>query len=186
MYYQEVIKKLASNKGSELLFGEYIVSKKLREVVGGISIYDIEVTSLNDGSSERFETLHDLDVYCLNNMESQGLKRCINCGTVTNQDYYYHNEDDVVLCDISCLTNYMNTSYGIGNWYFASMLLDNPDLSKGMILVKATDTVNVDVVLNGMSWRYLDVKMIHNHSSEDSDWNDETMEDIFADQNFNI
>lgn len=186
MYYQDIISSLSSNKKEKLFFGEYIIEKKLREVVGGIPIYDIEVTNLNDGTSERFETLHDLDVHCLNNMESHGLKRCINCGTVTNQDYYYHNEDDVTLCDIGCLTNYMNSNYGIGNWYFASMLLDNPDLTKGLLLVKATDTDNVDVVLNGISWRYCDVQIIHNHFPEDSDLNDETMEDIFADQDFGI
>ena len=186
MYYQDIISSLSSNKKEKLFFGEYIIEKKLREVVGGIPIYDIEVTNLNDGTSERFETLHDLDIYCLNNMESHGLKRCINCGTVTNQDYYYHNEDDVTLCDIGCLTNYMNNSYGIGNWYFASMLLDNPDLGKGMLLVRATDTDNVDVVLNGISWRYLDVQLIHNHFSENSFCDDETMEDIFADQDFGI
>ena len=186
MYYQEVISKLASNKGNELWFGDYVINKKLREVVGGISIYDIEVINLSDGSSEVFETLHNLDINCLNNMKPQGLKRCMNCGKITSSDYYYNYETASAFCSIDCLVKDMNAFYGIGNWTFASMLLDNPDLGKGMLLVKATDTDNVDVVLNGISWRYLDVQLIHNHFSEDSDLNDETMEDIFADQDFGI
>lgn len=186
MYYQELIKKLASNKGSELLFGEYLVSKKLREVVGGISIYDIEVTSLMDGSSERFETLHKLDVNCLNNLTSQGLKRCISCGTVTSDNYYYNEEDGVVLCGIGCLTNYMNNSFGKGNWCFASMILDNANLDNGMILAKVNDSEYSDVLINGEEWRYVDIKVIHDPAFDDFVWNEDSMEDLFSGNDFSF
>lgn len=185
MYYQEIISKLAANDDNELWFGDYVINKKLREVVGGISVYDIEVINLLDGSSEVFETLHDLDIHCLNNMKPQGLKRCMNCGKVTSNSYYYNYETASAFCSIDCLVKDMNAFYGIGNWTFASMLLEKPDLSKGMVLVKEDEESEfTSIVRDGVSWRYMDIQMIHDDKIVDPSWQDRAMEDIFDDQDF--
>ena len=182
MYFQEIVKKLAENKTLEFGHGEYIIDKKLREVVGGIPIYDIQVQSLlNDDDVKKFKTLDEFDYLYLSDMENKDLKRCHKCGEIKHNDYYVNYENGMVYCGIGCLIDGMNSLYGEGEWKLAFNALKNTDLSKGFILIKENATGDYSVVIDGENWRYLDLQWVHYDFKGDNDFIDVSMEDVFTD-----
>lgn len=186
MKYQEIIKELAFGKNIEIGNGEYIINKKIREVIGGVPIYDIQVTSFLNDSVKTFKSLDEFDYKYLSDMENKDLKRCSKCGEIKYNDYYINYENGCTYCSISCLIDGMDSLYGKGEWQLAFNAHKDIDLSKGFILVKGESFDDETVIINGESWRYLDLHWIHYDFNDDFDFDELTMEEIFEGQETDI
>lgn len=109
--------------------GEVMIKKKLKCVIGGVSIYQIMV-DFPKGRLEPlyFDTLDELDDWSLMNKKEQNLRRCIVCGEIPvameqfEQDkesgYFYDKEMNQHYCCEACRNKWFEQIYGKGNFKF--------------------------------------------------------------------
>lgn len=116
MRFQDILTELIADDVVQIAGGEIQIKKKLREIIGGIPVYNFYM----DFPKERREPLeftsyHEMEEYSYGNLCNL-FKRCINCEELAEHGYYMNNETNHVFCSYPCLVNWMNNEFGIGHW----------------------------------------------------------------------
>lgn len=124
MKFDDIISKLACNEVIEIAGGEVMIKKKLAQVIGGVSVYNLYVEFPKERKEPiEFETIEQLDDYSLMSADSS-IRRCLVCDGLPEKGYYYDNEMRQTYCDYACFSHWMNRVYGQGNWKVGTGVFD--------------------------------------------------------------
>ena len=116
MRFQDILTKLIADDVVLIAGGAIQIKKKLREIIGGIPVYNFYMDFPEEGNEPiEFTSYHEMEEYSYGSF-SNLFKRCICCEEIPEHGYYKNNETNHVFCSYSCLVNWMNNEFGIGHW----------------------------------------------------------------------
>ena len=129
MKFEHIPQALDKNDCIMINNGEVMIKKKLKCVIGGVSIYKIMVDFPKGNFKPLyFDTLDELDDWSLMNKGEQNLRRCDVCGEIpvameqVEQDkeagYFYDEEMNQHYCCEECRNKWFEQLYGKGNFKF--------------------------------------------------------------------
>lgn len=129
MKFEHIPQALDKNDCILINNGEVMIKKKLKCVIGGVSIYKIMVDFPKGNFKPLyFDTLDELDDWSLMNKGEQNLRRCDVCGEIpvameqVEQDkeagYFYDEEMNQHYCCEECRNKWFEQLYGKGNFKF--------------------------------------------------------------------
>lgn len=129
MKFEHIPQALDKNDCILINNGEVMIKKKLKCVIGGVSIYKIMVDFPKGNLKPLyFDTLDELDDWSLMNKGEQNLRRCDVCGEIpvameqVEQDkeagYFYDEEMNQHYCCEECRNKWFEQLYDKGNFKF--------------------------------------------------------------------
>lgn len=161
MKIEDIICELGNGKQVvSVAGGKERFTKRIKEVIADVPVYSLQAQIDYVSAPLIFDKLSDIDEYCQNCAETDGIFRCGVCGSfVGNFGYYRDNEYQQVYDCLECLTNDFNKRFGKGNW--TTML--NSCLDFG-VHVKVDDSMTEayeDLIKkDGTYWREYDIEYI--------------------------
>ena len=116
MRFQDILTKLIADDVVLIARGEVQIKKKLREVIGGIPVYNFYMEFPKERREPiEFTSYHEMEEYSYGNL-SNLFRRCICCEEIPEHGYYMNKETNHMYCNYSCLVKWMNDEFGIGHW----------------------------------------------------------------------
>ena len=178
MRLENLISELAAHDTVSVAGGEVQFGKCLKEVIGGVPIYDI--WALRTGEcAERvvFANFEEIDDFLLESDSS--FRICSHCQEFAgDMGYYIDNETGNEFCSLNCLTSYLNELYGKDNW---STMVGKEDFFNIYIAVPEEQEQYYDNLkkVNGRYWRKYDITYVSAYKDlKDVDWLEDDEEDI--------
>lgn len=185
MKLDELIRSVIDGEVVELGRYEVLVSKALREITGGVEIYDIQVEETASGERDVFKTFEAFaneDCNIANNF------KCNLCGEYIDRPdgFYVDNEMFGTFYDsFGCLVEAFNARYGNDGWttMLNLHLPEEDDALVGVCLddfaihvrLKEDDKYFGEVIIDekGQAWRRYNIEFISEKFESDFDIGDE-------------
>lgn len=183
MQFENIIKELSGDESKKLHFAsnEIMVKRRLKSIVAGVPIYQLEVHFLHENfEPEIFDTFEELDDFSLRG-DDKNIRRCKYCGCLPEsyEGYYVYPNLNIHFCCHSHLVKYMDETYGQGNWRYEE--------SEGnKVYIKVDKSVvdfykNMDIhKIDGEYWREEECKYVSPYI-EEAEWDNMDDEIIIDD-----
>ena len=160
MKFDEIMEKLSKDEPAVIAGGEVIINRKLQCLIGGIPVYDIIIMYPKEHKEptvlKSLDELYDLSLMYASKAD---IRRCIMCGDLPENGYYFDYEVEQYYCSYNCLVQWMNKVHGIGCWR-----IDYSDFGKQRFLVRITEEEVKDcsdaIKIDGIWWRYYNIEYI--------------------------
>ena len=105
--------QLAKNDAVMINGGEVIVVKDLREIIGGLPIYDITVSFIKENKpAMRFHDMAEFVDYCIEPHADGIIPFCLTSGQFPEDGYLINNEDGEMFSNKKELEDYLTDVYG--------------------------------------------------------------------------
>ena len=162
MKFDEIVGRLATQDVVEINGGAVMLKKKVKEVIGGVPIFNIIVDRVADDEELlEFETIDELDDFSIMNERGISICRCCECGGFPEKGYYHDNELSQDYCSFECLLKWFTTVWGTGNW--TTMITDDFNAEFEIwVKVREEQAQELDTFkkINGEYWRKYDLVYI--------------------------
>lgn len=147
-----VVAKLAKGEVVKIRNGETTIKKKLSSIIGGVPVYDLEVSCGG---------IFVKDIKDINELKTGAMIQdiptmivCSECGEIIEGDYYINEEEDIAYCGYRCLEKWMNEKFGENNWRNKDFSLDAFQIRVSEEEARTLDCVVKDF---GEWWRDYDI-----------------------------
>lgn len=169
MRLTELIQKMAQEESVNINGGEVTVFNKLKEIIGGVPIYDI-VVSFNKEEYEQisFESIEDFIQYCIDPHNDGGtIPFCLYSGQFPEDGYILYNETNDMFRNTAEFEKYLDEVFD--SWKVEFDTFDGMTYYKEVMNIEFEAGHKEDVFEeDDRLWRKLDVTFVGKYDFTDN------------------